>query len=178
MWKVKFCTLVSIMAAITLPAVAQHEYTESEIEAGKQQYAINCSRCHGPDGDNIADADIGHGKFHRASSDGALVALIRNGIAGTTMAAFPNMSEPNAQTIVVYLRSMASTAAAVAALPPGDMGRGKTIFENKGACGTCHRVADRGSRAGRYSSRMPKSFRRTGFSASLRRRARHSPAGF
>src|SRR5438105_630219 len=144
----RICILVSFLAAVTLPAFAQHEYTESEVEAGKQQYAINCSRCHGPDGDNIASADIGHGKFRRASTDAALVALIRNGIPGTTMAALPNMSEPNAQTIVVYLRSMASTAAAVAALPPGDMGRGKTIFENKGACGTCHRVADRGSRAG------------------------------
>jgi putative heme-binding domain-containing protein len=144
----RICILVSFLAAITLPAFAQHEYTESEIEAGKQQYAINCSRCHGPDGDNIANADIGRGKFRRASTDAALVALIRNGIPGTAMAAFPNMSEPNAQTIVVYLRSMASTAAAVAALPPGDMARGKTVFEGKGACGTCHRVADRGSRAG------------------------------
>ena len=148
MWSLKICTLVSIMAAVTLPALGQHEYTESEIEAGKQQYAINCGRCHGPDGDNIAGADIGHGQFRRASTDAALVSLIRNGVPGTTMAAFPNMSEPNAQTIVAYLRAMASTAAAVAALPPGDTARGKTIYAGKGACGTCHRVADRGSRAG------------------------------
>jgi len=144
----RICILVSFLAVVTLPVFAQHEYTESEIEAGKQQYAINCNRCHGPDGDNIANADIGHGNFRRASTDPALVALIRNGIPGTTMAEFPNMSEPNAQTIVVYLRSMASTAAAVASLPPGDTARGKTVFEGKGACGTCHRVADRGSRAG------------------------------
>jgi putative heme-binding domain-containing protein len=58
------------------------------------------------------------------------------------------MSEPNAQTIVAYIRSMAATAAAVAALPAGDAGRGKTVFEGKGACGSCHRVADRGSRSG------------------------------
>jgi cytochrome c oxidase cbb3-type subunit III len=140
--------LVSVLAAAALPAFGQHEATESEIEAGKQLYAINCSRCHGPDGDNIASADIGHGKFRRASTDAALAGLIRNGVPGTTMAAFPNISEPNAQTIVVYLRSMASTAAAVAALPPGDTGRGRAVFEGKGACGTCHRVGDRGSRAG------------------------------
>ncbi len=148
MWSVRICTLISILATSSLSLFAQHEYTESEIEAGKQQYAINCSRCHGPDGDNIANADIGHGKFRRASTDAALVALIRDGIPETRMAAFPNMSEPNAQTIVAYLRSMASTAAAVAALPAGDPARGKTIFEGKGACGTCHRVGDRGSRAG------------------------------
>src|SRR5207247_9949036 len=61
---------------------------------------------------------------------------------------FPNINEPNAQTIVAYLRSMASTAAAAAALPPGDATRGKAIFEGKGACRTCHRVGDQGSRAG------------------------------
>jgi len=64
------------------------------------------------------------------------------------MAAFPNINEPAAQTIVAYLRSMASTAAAAAALPSGDATRGKTIFEGKGACRTCHRVGDQGSRAG------------------------------
>jgi putative heme-binding domain-containing protein len=144
----RVCFLIAVLAAGALPVLAQHEYTESEIEAGKQQYTINCARCHGPDGDNVANADIGRGKFRRASTDAALVTLIRNGIPGTTMAAFANMTEPNAQTIVAYLRSMASTAAAVAALPAGDAGRGKTIFDGKGACGSCHRVGDRGSRVG------------------------------
>jgi len=144
----RVCILVAILAAPALPAVAQHEYTESEIEAGKQQYSTACNRCHGPDGDNIANSDIGHGKFRRATSDADLVGLIRNGIPGTRMAPIANMSEPNAQTIVAYMRSMAATAAAVAALPAGDGGRGKTVFEGKGACGTCHRVGDRGSRSG------------------------------
>ena len=148
MWPVRVCISLSLFAAGTLPVFAQHEYTQSEIEAGRQQYANNCSRCHGPDGDNVANADIGHGKFSRASSDEELVRLIRNGITGTAMAALPNMTEPNAQTIVAYLRSMASTAAAVAALPAGDARRGKTLFEGKGACTSCHRVGDAGSRAG------------------------------
>src|SRR4030095_1189827 len=69
MWPVRVCLLISMLAAGAMSALAQHEATESEIEAGKQQYATNCTRCHGPDGDNIADADIGHGKFRRASTD-------------------------------------------------------------------------------------------------------------
>ena len=132
----------------TLSAFAQHEYTQSEIEAGRQQYANNCTRCHGPDGDNVANADIGHGKFRRASTDEDLARLIRNGIPNTAMAAMNNISEPNSQAIVAYLRSMATTAAAVAALPPGNAGRGKTLFEGKGTCASCHRVGDMGSRAG------------------------------
>ena len=31
---------------------------------------------------------------------------------------------------------------------PGDASRGRSIFESKGACFTCHRVADKGSRLG------------------------------
>ena len=145
---VRVCSFACILASLALPLFAQHEYTESEIEAGKAQYAINCVRCHGPDGDNITNADIGHGKFRRANTDAELITLMREGIPGTRMAAFPNINEPAAQTIVAYLRSMASTAAAAAALPSGDATRGKTIFEGKGACRTCHRVGDQGSRAG------------------------------
>src|SRR5262249_13282829 len=148
MWATKTCLLISILAAGAAPVLAQHEYTASEIEAGRQQYAANCTRCHGPDGDNVANADIGHGKFRRASTDDQLVQLIRNGIPNTAMAAMTNMSEPNAKTIVAYLRSMAATAAAVAALPAGDAARGKTLFEGNSGCRTCHRVGDMGSRAG------------------------------
>src|SRR5438552_14036766 len=114
MWPVRFCVLILILAASTL--FAQHQYTQSEIEAGRQQYAANCTRCHGPDGDTLANADIGHGKFRRGSTDDDLVREIRNGIPNTTMGAMNNITEPNAKVIVSYLRSMASTAAAVAAL--------------------------------------------------------------
>src|SRR5881296_3209557 len=133
MWAIaiRSCLFISMLAAGAAPVIAQHEYTSSEIEAGRQQYAANCTRCHGPDGDNVANADIGHGKFRRASSDDEIVRLIRNGIPNTTMAAMNNVSEPNAQAIVAYLRSMASTAAAVAALPAGNVNRGKTLFEGK-----------------------------------------------
>ena len=144
---IRVCFLIALFAA-ALPGFAQHEYTQSEIEAGRQQYANNCTRCHGPDGDNVANADIGHGKFRMASTDEDLVRVIRNGIPNTAMAAMNNISEPNGQAIVAYLRSMAATAAAVAALPPGNAGRGKALFEGKGTCAACHRVGDTGSRVG------------------------------
>src|SRR6266516_740756 len=146
MWAVRFCVLILILAAGTL--LGQRAYTPSEVEAGKQLYAGNCTRCHGPDGDAIANADIGHGKFRRATSDEELVRIIRNGIPDTAMAAANNISEPNAATIVAYLRSMAAPPATSAALPPGDPTRGKTIFEGKGGCTSCHRVGDNGSRTG------------------------------
>ena len=132
MWPKPF-SLACVLAAFVSPLLAQHEYTESEIEAGKAQYAINCVRCHGPDGDNITNADIGHGKFRRANTDADLITLMREGIPGTRM---------------VLAGLDASSAQAPAALPAGDSNRGKAIFDGKGACGTCHRVGDQGSRAG------------------------------
>jgi putative heme-binding domain-containing protein len=145
----KIGLLISMFATAAGYAFAQHEQPNaSEIEAGRQQYAANCSRCHGPDGDYIANADIGHGKFRRAATDDEVARLIRNGIPNTPMSAMNNISEPNAKIIVSYLRSMAATAAAIASLPAGDTTRGKSIFETKGGCTSCHRVGDRGSRVG------------------------------
>ncbi len=148
MWQFRIYFALSILALDASSVLAQHEYTDSEVEVGKAQYAINCVRCHGPEGDNITSADIGHGKFRRATTDAELVKLIQNGIPGTRMVSFPNINDSNAQAIIAYIRSMASTAAAAAALPPGDVARGKSIFEGKGACRTCHRVGDQGSRSG------------------------------
>ncbi|HYR87697.1 MAG TPA: c-type cytochrome, partial [Terriglobia bacterium] len=88
--------------------------------------------------------DIGHGKFRRGSTDDDLARMIRNGIEGTPMAAI-NISEPNALTIVAYLRSMATAAGSIAS---GDAARGKIIFEGKGGCTSCHRVLGNGSRVG------------------------------
>ena len=144
MWPVRVCTLMFILVAGASTVLAQHEFTPADIEAGRQQYANTCLRCHGPDGDLIKDADIGHGKFRRGSTDDDLARIIRNGIEGTPMAE-TNISAPNALTIVAYLRSMATAAGTIAS---GDAARGKTIFEGKGGCTSCHRVLGNGSRVG------------------------------
>jgi putative heme-binding domain-containing protein len=70
-----------------------------------------------------------------------------------------NFSEPQAQTVVAYLRSMvgvtpasalagSSTGRGASAAQGGDPARGKTVFEGKGACLTCHRVNGVGAQTG------------------------------
>ena len=49
-------------------------------------------------------------------------------------------------TIVAFLHSMAESAQSATA--PGDPANGKTIFEGKGNCQSCHRVRGAGSRLG------------------------------
>ena len=42
---------------------AQEGYNPADIQAGKHLYGVNCSACHGPNGDFVSGVDLGHGKF-------------------------------------------------------------------------------------------------------------------
>jgi len=95
---------------------------------------------------SVPGVDLGHAKFKRASSDEDLVKIIREGVPGTAMPANDYFSVFDAETIVAYLRSMASTARPNSVL--GDAIRGKALFEGKGGCLNCHHVRDNGSRVG------------------------------
>jgi putative heme-binding domain-containing protein len=133
---------IALLAAGTLPA--EDKYIRGE-EDGRQLFLANCVVCHGPDGDSVSAADLGHGKFRRASSDDDLVQIIRTGIPGTPMP--PNdLSKFETGAIVAYLRFLASTARSTSA--SGDAARGRAVFESRGGCLNCHRVRDKGSRMG------------------------------
>jgi len=124
----------------------QQGYTPSDIENGRQIYQANCSGCHAPEGDGVPGVDFGSGQFRRGSSDDQLVRIIIGGIPGTAMPP-SNFSEGQAGTIVAYLRSLA-TSGAGSTSARGDAGRGRSVFEGKGQCLTCHSVSGVGSRVG------------------------------
>lgn len=129
---------------------AQHA-TAFDIEDGGRAFRNTCANCHGPDGDQVAGIDLGRGQLRRPLTDQELVGIIRNGIPNTPMPA-NNVSEAQAVKIVAYLRSLAESRRSVAAA--GDAVRGKSIFDGKGACATCHRVNGDGSRLGPDLSRI------------------------
>ena len=132
------------------PAFAQHE-TAADLLDGERAYRASCANCHGPDGDQIAGIHLGRGQFRRPMSDEDLVRIIRTGIPNTPMPA-TNMSVEQASKVVAYLRSLAATAPTAALT--GDSASGKTIFEGKGGCTSCHRVSGVGSRVGPDLSRV------------------------
>jgi cytochrome c oxidase cbb3-type subunit III len=129
------------------PALAQDhagQYDQADVEYGAQLYSGHCITCHGESGDLMPGANLRSGRFRHAASDRELSAVIREGIEGTPMIA-TSYSDSELTALVAYLRNMASFDATSVSI--GDVGRGRAIFEGKGACLTCHRIGDRGPRA-------------------------------
>jgi putative heme-binding domain-containing protein len=137
--------LVTLWTALPPVAIlAQHE-TAADLLDGERAFRNNCAGCHGPDGDVITGIDLGRGRFRRQMSDSDLVRVIRTGIPNTAMPATA-MTEAQAAQIVAYLRARA--AASSGGTVVGDPARGKSVFETKGNCVSCHRLAGAGSRVG------------------------------
>ena len=142
---------IAIALGMATSSYGQHSFTPEDIANGGQLYRSNCLSCHGPSGDAVSNSPLMNGKFRRGNGDEELIKIIRNGISGTAMVAQPSLNEVQAGTIVGFLRSVATSipsTSATAALPSGDSGRGKQLFEGKGNCLSCHRVADKGSQFG------------------------------
>jgi putative heme-binding domain-containing protein len=137
-----FCLLLLIPAGSLL---AQHSFTQIDIEDGGRLFRANCAICHGAEGNQVPGIDLAHGIFRRAKTDEDIVSIMRNGIPGTAMPP-TNFNDSVAMTVVAYLRTMA--AASATTVSGGDPTRGKAIYDGKGNCASCHRVRGVGSRSG------------------------------
>jgi cytochrome c oxidase cbb3-type subunit III len=134
--------IVVALLVTSLPAQDHPgQYPPADIVAGARVYAALCIGCHGPTGTGVGGIDLRQGPLPRASTDAALTTLLANGIPGSGMPAF-RLDPGDARALVAFVRS--GFDANTATVPPGDPGRGRTIFEGKGACLTCHRVETRG----------------------------------
>ena len=142
--------LGTILALGTAILAQQHSYTQAEIDAGSKLYDSNCGSCHGENGDKIVGIDFSKGTFKTARTDDDLIRIIRNGVPNTGMPPNP-FSETQANTIVAYVRSMLggriANTSAIASLT-GDPARGKTLFETKGNCVSCHAINGAGGSSG------------------------------
>ena len=131
----RFGLSVLLAACCAVTVSAQHGYTRAEVENGARLFQASCATCHGAKGDAVRGVTLLSGQFRRATSDEQLVKIIIEGIAGTSMPP-NNYSELEAGMVVAYMRGIAAGDNVVVA--SGDVARGKTLFDGKGKCGTCH----------------------------------------
>ena len=124
---------------------AQHETAQDLLDGQRAYNERGCANCHGPNGDLIPGINFSAAQFRRPMTDADLSRIIRQGIPNTPMPA-TNVTEAQAGQIVAYLRSLASSKAAIAVT--GDVARGKLVFDGKGNCTSCHSVGGVGGRRG------------------------------
>jgi putative heme-binding domain-containing protein len=117
------------------------QYSQEDIARGSVVYGSQCNQCHGRDGDQVSGIDLRRGVFRRAQSDEDIARVIGTGTPGGMP---PFRLQPSELAgIVAYIRAGFDTTANVRV---GDGSRGREIFEDKGQCGSCHRVGGRGPR--------------------------------
>jgi len=118
------------------------QYSQEDITRGNLLYTAQCVQCHGRDGDQISGIDLRRGLFRRSQSDEDLAQTITRGTPGG-MPPF-KMDAAELTGIIAFIRAGFDTSASVRV---GDAARGRTLFEGKGECSMCHRVAGKGPRS-------------------------------
>ena len=144
-----FATTVMLLSAL-LPLAAQDhsgQYPPADIAAGSRIYAANCAQCHGATGTGVGGIDLRRGRLPRASTDGALAALVASGIQGTGMPPF-RFTPDEMRGLIAYVRGGLGVDANAPPVKLGNAARGRVIFEGEGRCATCHRVGTAGGRSG------------------------------
>jgi putative heme-binding domain-containing protein len=135
-----------LLLVASVASAQEHSYTQADIESGARLYQSNCGGCHGPNGDMVPGVELKRGRFRRGTSDTEITRIIQLGIPGTTMPP-SSFTEAQAGTIVAFLRSAVPAAEGAAArVVRGSTASGRTVFEGKGRCATCHRVNGIGPR--------------------------------
>lgn len=140
------CAVLTALAVTSGDARAQiqdHQYSSTDVGTGLRLYSAQCALCHGPNGDLVSGINLRRGQFRRPLSDDDLRRVITAGVPDTPMPPF-KLQPSELDGLVAFIRAgfdLGGTAVKI-----GDAGRGRTHFEGKGACATCHRVQGRGPR--------------------------------
>jgi mono/diheme cytochrome c family protein len=107
--------------------------TEESIALGADLFSVNCSRCHGPEGQGKPIApSLNYKSFLTETSDIALQQIITLGVPGTAMPAWGDrMTEAQIQAIVGFIRQWEATAPEVAQpMGPASGGGGPPWMRN------------------------------------------------
>jgi len=80
------------------------------VAAGQRVFDRTCQSCHGPAGRGDSGPPLTSGSFTRGSNDDDLFRTIRNGVPGSQMPPFQQLSDNEIWQVASYLRSLAAPA--------------------------------------------------------------------
>ncbi len=144
-WSRRLTLLACMVCGLAMPASAQdHQYGAEQIQAGYRLYTNQCQLCHGVGGDGIAGINLARQQFHTVQSDDDIRRMITTG----NPAGMPPFAlQPDElDNLVAFVRSGMDQSGVPFNL--GDAARGKAVYDGKGGCAACHRIAGQGARIG------------------------------
>jgi cytochrome c oxidase cbb3-type subunit III len=139
---------IAAYVVMTLPLQAQQGNVDpTKVAHGEKLYGSNCVFCHGEGGKGTdAAPTLLRGAVMRGDQNGErFIPVLRSGIPGTAMVAFPALSDADIQDIAAFLHARAAASRAGTLLPQtallvGDAKAGEEYFNGAGKCASCHDV--------------------------------------
>jgi cytochrome c oxidase cbb3-type subunit III len=115
----------------------------SPAREGQRIFQTSCAACHGLDArGGERGPDIATRREIQQLPDEALLRIVQDGVAGTSMPSFRSLGSAEIEAVVAQLRSLQNQGAQGAL--PGDPERGKALFFGKPGCSACHMAKGEG----------------------------------
>ena len=118
--------------------------TPADLARGKMLFEGQCGLCHGRTGEGGRGPSLTRPKLIRAADEAGVVRLIQNGIPGTEMGGFWQMTQHEMRQVAAYVISLGQIAPETL---PGDAEHGRALYTAQG-CANCHIVSGAGTALG------------------------------
>ncbi|HSH74138.1 MAG TPA: c-type cytochrome [Longimicrobiales bacterium] len=138
----RWAALAALLSLAAPPTLRAQEgtniYTTArDVASGEGLFDRHCSRCHGIGATGGERGPDLTGGFQRASTDGGLFVVIRDGVPNTEMRGIArSQSDQMVWQIVAYLRSLTG---GVRVEVPGDARSGAQVY-TRASCADCHAI--------------------------------------
>jgi cytochrome c oxidase cbb3-type subunit 3 len=133
-----------VLLVIAALALAQPR-SAADLAAGARLFQTDCAVCHGPAGEGDRGPTLAVPRLGRAADFEGLVKLLGKGVEGTEMPAANRLTTREVGQVAAFVLSLGRRPRVAL---PGDPGRGKALYMDKGGCVLCHAIRGQGGTLG------------------------------